>query len=322
MLLALALPLAGCVDSTADPDGNTTVEDAPLEPAESEEPGTEEPPAEGAPDEDEGDVPPDEPDDDPPAPKEEAAFPPWPAVSDATIRPGVQLLADGSQCTSNFIFRSPDNRTLYIGSAAHCFADGTQDQTNGCDEGITPTEPGAAVTIRGASETGTLVYSSWYAMQQAGEDRDGVCRFNDFALVAVDPADRGLVHPAMLHFGGPTGLAPGGGVSTLDKLLIYGNSGTRQGIDMASWQEGYVLFTDGDWSLQAYVVTPVIPGDSGSGVLLGDGRAVGLAVTVALTPLPASNGITLLESALGYARAAGMEVELVTWAQFDTGLLP
>src|SRR5688572_2152197 len=39
----------------------------------------------------------------------------WAPVGSATIRPGVQVLAEGSQCTSNFLFTSADNVTVYLG---------------------------------------------------------------------------------------------------------------------------------------------------------------------------------------------------------------
>ena len=49
--------------------------------------------------------------------------------------------------------------------------------------------------------------------------------------------------------------------------------------------------TDGGWGYDVYTVTPGIPGDSGSGFLDAQGRALGTLSTVAIAPLPASNGL-------------------------------
>ncbi|MBN1527660.1 MAG: hypothetical protein JW895_01270, partial [Thermoleophilaceae bacterium] len=57
------------------------------------------------------------------------------------------------------------------------------------------------------------------------------------------------------------------------------------------------------WSRTVYTVTPGIPGDSGSGFLNASGQAIGTLSTVALAPLPASNGVGDLSRELAYARA-------------------
>ncbi len=49
-------------------------------------------------------------------------------------------------------------------------------------------------------------------------------------------------------------------------------------------------------------VTPGIPGDSGSGFLDKTGKAFGVLSTLALAPLPASNGVGDLAKELDYAR--------------------
>jgi hypothetical protein len=58
--------------------------------------------------------------------------------------------------------------------------------------------------------------------------------------------------------------------------------------------------------MDVYTFTPGIPGDSGSGVLDGQGRAVGTLSTVALTPFPASNGVSDLQRQMAYARLNGV----------------
>jgi hypothetical protein len=55
-----------------------------------------------------------------------------------------------------------------------------------------------------------------------------------------------------------------------------------------------------------YTVTPGIPGDSGSAFLDASGRATGVLSTIAIAPLPASNGVGDLNHEINYARAHGM----------------
>ena len=54
--------------------------------------------------------------------------------------------------------------------------------------------------------------------------------------------------------------------------------------------------------MHVYTVTPGVPGDSGSGFLDDHGRAVGTLSTVAVAPLPASNGLGTLARELDYAQ--------------------
>src|SRR5687768_14596577 len=48
----------------------------------------------------------------------------WASPEAATIRPGVQMVSETAQCTSNFVFRSPDNQSIFLGFAAHCVDEG------------------------------------------------------------------------------------------------------------------------------------------------------------------------------------------------------
>ncbi len=255
----------------------------------------------------------------PTAPPEEAP-PEWPVLSDATIRPGVKVTGAG-QCTSNFLFTSPDNSTLYLGLAAHCFGKGESTDTNGC---TTESHPlGSQAQVQGASQPAVLVYSSWITMQENGESDSSVCRANDFALVQLHADDRHLAHPAMLRFGGPTELA-GAGASTGSRVLSYGNTQLRDGFSQMDEREGVIVNVANEgWTYTVYTAGPGLPGDSGSGVLTLDGKALGVLVTLGLAPLPASNGVTDLARVLAYAHdAEGLQVELATWEQLDDGILP
>jgi hypothetical protein len=241
-----------------------------------------------------------------------------PAALAATgpVHPGVQTLTAGAQCTANFIFK--DASSTYIGQAAHCSGTGAATETNGCTSQSLPI--GTAVTVTGATRPGTLVYNSWLAMQAAGETDPNTCAYNDLALVKLDPADVGLVDPTVPGFGGPTGVgsaAVGGGV------FSYGNSSLRQGIAILSPKQGLVVQVAGNgWSRSVYTVTPGIPGDSGSGFMNASGQAIGVLSTVALLPLPLSNGVGDLSLELAYARSHGVAgVQLVNGTKPFSGNL-
>jgi hypothetical protein len=249
----------------------------------------------------------------------------WADLGAATIRPGVQVIADGSQCTSNFLFTSPDNATVYVGFAAHCV---TRNDPNSADDGCDPSsEPlpiGTRIEVEGAQHDATLAYTSWGSMQENGGNSADECRYNDFALAALDPRDAERANPAMLFFGGPTALADPADVGTLDKVLTYGDSGLRAGLAALSPHEGYVVFSPGSggWTTEIYTAPQGIPGDSGSGVILGgsDGRALGVLVTISYAG--GSNGVTTLANAVAYAAESGVPVQLATAPMLDSGVLP
>ena len=234
------------------------------------------------------------------------------------VHPGVQTFTGGGQCTANFIFR--DGSGTYIGQAAHCSGTGGSTATNGCTSGSLPL--GTAVTVTGASRSGTMVYNSWLTMQSRGETDAAACQYNDFALVKLDPADVGKVDPTVPGFGGPMGV---GGAAVGAAVYSYGNSSLRLGVTQLSPKQGLVLqVAGGGWSRTVLTVTPGIPGDSGSGFMNGSGQAIGVLSTLALAPLPASNGVGDLSRELAYMRAhsAFANVQLVNGTRpFKANLL-
>lgn len=229
----------------------------------------------------------------------------WPGLSDAVVRPGVRVISDSGSCTSNFVFTSKDNSTLYLGLAAHCLPGEEEHET---------------VDIAGGVVQGTVAYNSWYTMDNT-EGEFAVSRdTNDFALIQIPDEHRHLVHPAVLHFGGPVGLAESASVS--ERIITYGNTPIRDGAQEANPREGFVVEGD-SWYTRMYIVTPGLPGDSGSAVLMGDGRALGVLIHLGIAPLAASNGAVNLAAALSFAEEyAGIEVELATWEILDGGLFP
>lgn len=210
----------------------------------------------------------------------------------------MQTVTDGGQCTANFVFTA--GADVYLGQAAHCAGTGGQTETDGCLAGSLPL--GTQVTVDGASQPGTLAYSSWLTMQQAGETDADACAHNDFALIRLDPADVASVNPTVPHWGGPTGV-DSDGTTVLERVYSYGNSSLRGGITLLSPKAGTSLGSSGNgWTHNVYTVTPGIPGDSGSAFLDGQGRAVGVLSTLQIAPVPASNGVSDLSRMLAYAR--------------------
>jgi hypothetical protein len=208
---------------------------------------------------------------------------------------------DGGQCTANFVFFDAANN-VYIGQAAHCSSTSDNTTTNGCIAGTLP--EGTPVDVDGAGRPGTIVYSSWVRMQAAKEADTNTCRFNDLAIIKLDPADYAGVNPSVPFWGGPTGTV--GTTSQGDKVLSYGNSSLRLGISQLSPKEGVSLGqVGGGWSHEVYTVTPGIPGDSGSGFIDRQGRAFGTLSTVQIAPKAGANGVGDLTRELAYLAAHG-----------------
>jgi len=219
------------------------------------------------------------------------------------IGPGAEMTTQidartAALCTADFVFSGPGR--LYLGMSAHCAGAGGSEDPSGC---IAPTLPlGTEVRISGRGGTradGRLAYSSWTTMQQRGEDDPALCRYNDFALVAIDPTDAALVDPDVPVLGGPTGLDTDGltpGEAVYSFQPNNGGSGVKTGRSVED---------DGGGRTHQVVITPPgVPGDSGSGFLDAAGRAVGVLSTQFLDP-GHGNGVTDLALALAYADAHG-----------------
>ena len=228
----------------------------------------------------------------------------WAPADEAAITPGAEMVTNGAQCTANFIFT--DGADVLVGYAAHCAGDGgAATDTDGCLAPSLPTDGSTQVEIEGASQPGTLVYSSWETMQRVDETDPDTCLYNDFALVRIHPADHDAVNPSIPHWGGPTGLDTDG-TGAGETVYGYGNSSLRLGIRALSPKAGVGLGTTaGGWTHPVYTVSPGIPGDSGSALLDADGAAAGVLSTLALAPLPGSNNYSDLASALEYMRGKG-----------------
>lgn len=263
----------------------------------------------------------------------EVFSPGWPDLGEAVVRPGVKIVAGPIQtdvgpvgelsglCTANFVFSTPDNQTLYLGTASHCFI------------GAAIGDP---VSIAAGAVTGTLAYCSWGTVDETdtcpnknGLD-EGVA--NDFALVELPAEARTLVHPAMLHWGGPTGLLkspPGPDVHVLN----FGNTSLRDadqngpGSDAADAREGLTAAPmtpfagSPEWTTYVRFTSPGIGGDSGSGVILADGTALGILNDI--TSYEGANGVTNLSPAIEYLHNnTDLRIELKTWATLANPIMP
>ncbi len=225
------------------------------------------------------------------------AEPTWAPATTAPIHPGVQTNNASGQCTANFVFYDSSNN-VYIGQAAHCTTLSGSTVTNGCQAVSRPIN--TPITIGGATRTGTMVYNSWIAMQAAGEPvNSNQCRYNDFALVKLDPADYGRVNPSVPFWGGP-GAINTTGTMLRDRVFSYGNSSLRLGITTLSPKTGISIgSSSGGWTHSIYTASPGIPGDSGSAVLDKDGKALGVLATLSAT---GSNGVGDISRELDYLR--------------------
>ncbi len=122
----------------------------------------------------------------------------------------------------------------------------------------------------------------------------------------VDADDERKVNPSVPLWGGPVGLSRAGAPQG-SQVYSYGQSSLRP-TTLLSPKTGLSLgATNGGWGWDVYTATPGIPGDSGSGFLDANGRAVGTLSTVAIAPLAGSNGLGDLQRELGFAvRYAGI----------------
>ncbi|MGQ0632124.1 MAG: serine protease [Sporichthyaceae bacterium] len=240
----------------------------------------------------------------------------------STIHPGISTVTKGAACTSNFVFLDAKGGA-YLGQAAHCSGKGGSSDTDGCQTESHPV--GTPVELGASGVQGKIAYSSWIAMQSVNESDANACAFNDFSLIRIPKSALSKVNPSIPLLGGPTGLRTTD-VGSGETVVSYGNSPLRGGIELLSPKQGVSLGSDSSgWSHNVYTATPGVPGDSGSGYLDADGKAFGILSTLALAPLPASNGVTDLAMALEYAQKhsgiAGLRLANGT-ETFSPGVLP
>ncbi len=226
-----------------------------------------------------------------------AGKPSWAPIDTATIHPGIQTSPGGPGCTANFIF-SDQTGAVYLGQAAHCTSASAEPLSgSGCQSESLPL--GTPVDLGDSGVSGTLAYSSWLAMQEVGAPDEITCRSNDFALIRIPDAAVTMVNPSMPVFGGPAGLV-NGEVPAGEPVYGHGRSDLRGGVGTP--QRGFSLGTEPPgWYHLVYLLPPGVPGDSGGGLMNGQGQAFGILISLDSVP-PASNGASDLGKALAYAQ--------------------
>jgi len=215
-------------------------------------------------------------------------------------RPGQLATPDGgSTCSTNFVFS--DGTRHFLGLAARC-ASPTPNATDGCT--ADPGRLGRVDMQRIDNRIGPwgmsawLVYSSWKAMQDAGETDPQACRHNDFALIEINEP-REDISPTVPYWRGPQGVAAS--APPLSDVVGYGGATYRLGAPV--WPrptrqnyggpiQGTVLRTTaGGWSYDVAAATGLLQ-DTGAPILDRRGRALGLLSTPA--------GVTSIDRAVRY----------------------
>ena len=176
------------------------------------------------------------------------------------VRPGAVVTTFIGQCTLNFLFQdTAGNR--YIGTAGHCAIEAPE--VGAGDQGEHTWAPGAGPVANDAdgNRIGTFVYA---ILQDP----------KDFSLIKLDAGVQSS--PQMCHFGGPTGInSDNPGLDSPTTLEIFGQ-GVGVGTVLPARSMLALGMPDPD---HVYAQGVVVPGDSGSGVISADGRAIGVAVT-------------------------------------------
>lgn len=236
------------------------------------------------------------------------------------IRPGVQMIIAGGQCTANFVYRQKGHPNhVYVGMAAHCAGKGSSSDTNGCTTASYPLGTRVqfvtgANLFSGGTQVGTgkLAYSSWIAMHRAHSTSSGACNYNDLALVKVDRRYLDRVSATVPGMGGPVRLAHhfpavGGPVYSVGSSSLRGSTQAKSG----------TVQSRSAWTMTVRTGSPGVPGDSGSGFLDASGGAVGVLSTLDLFPDIGANGVGSLYREVEFARSHGLRgLELLRGGAF------
>jgi hypothetical protein len=176
------------------------------------------------------------------------------------VRPGAIVRSDVGQCTLNFLFMGSDG-SRYIGTAGHCIL-GTS--PFGGDVGEMVWAPGTGPEARDAG--GNRIGEFAYAILRDPKD---------FSLVRLDPQVQ--ANAGMCHFGGPTAVNDDQPGLTQPVVLNWYGNGVGVGAVVPARSALAAGMPNPD---HVFAQGVAVPGDSGSGVISSDGRAVGVLVTV------------------------------------------
>jgi hypothetical protein len=176
------------------------------------------------------------------------------------VRPGAIVESDAGQCTFNFLFQGSDG-SRYIGTAGHCILG---ESPVGGDVGEETWVAGTGPEARDGE--GNRIGEFAYAILQDPKD---------FALIRLDPGV--AANAQMCHFGGPTGVNSD---QTADPVVLqHFGQGLAVGTVLPARSALAIGMPHPD---HVYAQGAVVPGDSGSGIISDDGRAVGVIVTTGI----------------------------------------
>jgi hypothetical protein len=176
------------------------------------------------------------------------------------VRPGAVVESDSGQCTFNFLFQGSDGGR-YIGTAGHCILG---DDPFGGDAGEQRWAAGTGPVARDGQ--GNRIGEFAYAILQDPKD---------FALIRLDAGVQASAQ--MCHFGGPTGVNSDQGADPV--VLHHFGQGVGVGTVLPARSATALGTPHPD---HVYAQGAVVPGDSGSGIISADGRAVGVIVTTGI----------------------------------------
>ena len=149
----------------------------------------------------------------------------------------------------------------YIGTAGHCILG---ESPVGGDVGEQSWAPGTGPVARDGD--GNRIGEFAYAILQDPKD---------FSLIRVDPGV--ATNAQMCHFGGPTGVNSDQAADPV--VLHHFGKGVGVGTVLPARSALAIGMPNPD---HVYAQGAVVPGDSGSGIISDDGRAVGVIVTTGI----------------------------------------
>ena len=208
------------------------------------------------------------------------------------VRPGALFfMENGNGCSMSFVFRGSDGRD-YVGTGGHCIWATSNVGPSAKKEARWGPGEGGAVDDPDGRRLGRFAYGVW------NDNRD-------FALIRLDPGVR--PNPSMCYFGGPRSMYTehtGGPVF----LKHFGN-GMVIG-EVVPARTAVAFDTRDQYTVYAYSASTF--GDSGSGAMTTDGRAVGTLVTL---HVDGTTGITRLDDSIERAQQfTGLKFTLRTAA--------
>jgi hypothetical protein len=217
------------------------------------------------------------------------------------VRPGAAVQSEIGLCTLNFLFETPD-KERFIGTAGHCIM-GTDNPVAGDNAGEKTWAKGEGPAAK--DSTGKRFGEFAYAILQEPKD---------FSLIRLDPGVE--ASPEMCNYGGPTGINED--ISDGPKVLEYFGNGVGISSALPARSGLAAGFPSAD---HVYAAGLALPGDSGSGVITDDGRAVGVLVTTGLHGVGfdengvdfGTMGITRIVPQINQAqKALGLKLTMVT----------